>query len=91
MTFEQKIVVWYLDQPPMPEPIEPEPTNLIKPFQVIYYEDGKTTKLIATWKEFLTMHGISDRFVFQGYTDPNSLEGKLMTKEYDIALRTITF
>lgn len=88
---EWKITLWYLDSPPLPEPVEPLPTTLDEPFIVLYFEDAVTNALVQRRKTYLQEHEWSDWFVFQWYTDPNSLEGKLTTKEYDIALRTINF
>lgn len=88
---ERTLTVWYLDTPPLPEPVKEEPTTLDSPYVVVYFEDDNTTQLINQWKEFLQSIGGTQWFIFQGYTDPNSLEGKLTTKEYDIALRTINF
>ncbi len=88
---EWTITVWYLDTPPAPEPVEPPPATLDEPFVIVYFEDPISNALITAWKQYLQTHEGSDWFVFQWYTDPNSLEGKLTTKEYDIALRTINF
>lgn len=89
---EWTLTIRYLDTPPPPPPVELPPAVLEKPFVVIYFEDPTTNALIEAWKQYLTNRGEwSDWFVFQGYTDPSSLEGKLTTKEYDIALRTINF
>jgi len=91
ITKEQTITLWYLETPPAPKPVEIVTETLDNPFTVIYFEDPITNALIATWKQYLATHEWSAWFDFQGYSDPNSLEGKLTTKEYDIALRTINF
>jgi hypothetical protein len=88
---EWKITVRYLATPPAPEPVEVPAPTLDEPFIVIYFEDATTTALINARKEYLQEHDWTNWFIFQGYTDPNSLEGKLTTKEYDVALRTINF
>ncbi len=88
---EWTITIWYLDTPPAPEPIEVVAEKLDNPFVVVYFEDPTTIALIDARKQYLATHWWLDRFVFQWYTDPNSLEWKLTTKEYDIALRTINF
>lgn len=88
---EWTITIWYLDTPPTPEPIEVVAEKLDNPFVVIYFEDPTTIALIDARKQYLAANQWSDWFEFQWYTDPNSLEWKLTTKEYDIALRTINF
>lgn len=88
---ERTLSIWYLDTPPLPEPVEAPAQELPNPFLVVYFEDPITAALIAAWKTYLQQHEMSEWFEFKGYADPNSLEGKLTTKEYDIALRTINF
>lgn len=91
VTNERTLTVRYIDTPPAPEPVEPPPATLDEPFVVVYFEDATTIALINAWKAYLANNEWSEWFVFKGHSDPSSLEGKLTTKEYDIALRTINF
>lgn len=89
---EYTMKLWYLEQVPQESP-PPSTwnTTLDQPLVVIYFEDAQSNKLIAMRKSYLVQQWREDRFSFIGYTDLASLEWKLTTQEYDIALRTINF
>lgn len=86
------LTIWYLQSPPVtPEP-EPEPdivTPEEDPFVVVYYQEPTTTALVNKRKAFLDEHDRTGWFVFQGFSDPHSLEGKLTSQDYDIAIRAV--
>jgi hypothetical protein len=87
----RKVTIRYLETPPQPVAL-PEPTQTLKdPFIVVYFEDETTNVLIEQFKTFLESAWRSARFIFEPYTDSSGLEWKLTTKEYDIALRTVSF
>ncbi len=86
-----KFTIRYLETPPQPVAL-PEPPQTVKdPFIVVYFEDETTSALIEQFKTFLESAWRSARFVFEPYADSSGLEWKLTTKEYDIALRTVSF
>ncbi len=87
----RKMTIWYRDNPPAPVEIPQEPASLKEPFVVLYFEDETTTPLIEQFKIILEQKWWSSWFEFQPFTDTNSLEGKLTSKEYDVVFRTISF
>lgn len=85
------ITIRYLETPPAPVAL-PEPSvTLDDPFIVVYFEDEMTNNLIEQFQWYIESLWRSDRFVFESYPDASGLEWKLTTKEYDIALRTVSF
>lgn len=61
----------------------------INPLKLIYFEDPSNKVLIQDLVALLSGQGLTNTILLEGYTEPDVFAGKLASKDYDIALRTI--
>jgi hypothetical protein len=61
----------------------------ITPLKLIYFEDAFNKILIDDISALLSGQGLSSAIIIEGYDEPDVFAGKLASKDYDIALRTI--
>lgn len=88
------LVVRYLTPPPLENVAPTEVTPVYwpeEPFQVVYFDNQQNRQLIGQLQRLLTDQWREDWFEFIWYSDSYALEWKLMSKDYDIVLRTINF
>lgn len=61
----------------------------LNPLKLIYFEDPFNKVLIQDLVALLSGQELTNTILLEGYTEPDVFAGKLASKDYDIALRTI--
>lgn len=83
------LIIYYLDEPSYPAAETVTTTRTREPFQVIYYTDPTSTAMIDQFQAYLKRNEIDGYFAFNGFGDTNTFEGKLVSQDYDLVLRSI--
>ncbi len=61
----------------------------INPLKLIYFDDPFNKVIIQDLVALLSGQGLAETILIEGYHEPDVFAGKLASKDYDIALRTI--
>jgi len=84
-----KLTIYYLEEPTYPSEETVTTTQTWEPFQVIYYTDNTSNAVIDQFQNYLKKNDLEWYFSFNGFWDSNTFEGKLISQDYDLVLRSI--
>jgi hypothetical protein len=83
-TATYEMTVSYLEEYEVTQEVQSSNT-----FRVISFDDPVSQKLLNDLQQSLLVMWLSNYFVFETFEERNEYEGKLTSRDYDIALRTI--